>query len=144
MHNKSFLSVLEQVCMILFFSLAAAVALQGFALAESISDKRDTLEYAVVAVQNAAETVKSCKGDFVRAADLLSGTGDDDSFSVSYDEKGSACSVSSPSAEKFILVTQKTDSDNPLLGCAYIQAICDDTTIFSLTVCWQEGQPYES
>ena len=73
MKNKAFLSILEQLCMILIFAIASAVCLRVFYSANNISKSRDTLDQAVIAAQNTAELIKSTKGDLQACAAKLEG-----------------------------------------------------------------------
>lgn len=137
MKRKVFLPLLEQICMIGFFALAAVLCLQGFTLANGISRDRQIKDYAVIAAQNTAEVLKSTKGDLDVAAKLLSGTADATSLTVLYDAEGNP--TSGEENEAFRLSAQITDSEDPLLGCSTIRVIYQDEVILELTVGWQEG-----
>ena len=71
MKNRAFLSILEQLCMILIFAVVAAVCLRVFSLANEISKDRDRLDRAVITAQYTAELLKSSKGDLEACADAL-------------------------------------------------------------------------
>ena len=142
MKNKAFLPLTEQILMVLFFALAAAICLRGFSLASEISYNGDTLDLAVASAQNTAEVLKLTKGDFQKAADILNGTNKEGSIYISYAEDGTA--VTDPDLKhRFYIVVTKKQTDNPYLSGADILAKNDDGTIFELTVNWQNGGLYE-
>ena len=58
MKQKTFVPLMEQICMICIFALAAALCLQGFALANKISEDRHAKDCALISAQNAAEILK--------------------------------------------------------------------------------------
>ena len=135
MKNKSYLLLLEQMCMILVFALAAALTLQGFALSGEMIRESRTLESASLAAQNMAEILKQSEGDLACAAEMLGGTADSAARRVICTDK----------ENRFTLTAELTDTDNPLLGAAQIRAEgADGGTIYSLRVCWQRRDPLET
>lgn len=58
MRNKSILVLIEHVVMLLVFAVAAAVCLRMFALSGKLSRTYEVTDRAVLAAQNAAETLK--------------------------------------------------------------------------------------
>ena len=135
MKNKSYLLLLEQMCMILVFALAAALTLQGFALSGEMIRESRTLESASLAAQNMAEILKQSEGDLACAAEMLGGTADSAARRV----------ICTDEENRFTLTAELTDTDNPLLGAALIRAeAADGGTIYSLRVCWQRRDPLET
>lgn len=139
MKNKAFLSILEQLCMILIFAAASAICLRVFSLANEISQNRDALDKAVVAAQYTAELLKSSSGDFEICAKELSGQTSDDILTVLYNSDGSP--INSGSEEYFKLTAVKTVAPHNLTECAQITVTQSDTVIYSLCVIWQAENP---
>ena len=63
MKSKASLVLMEQLVMLLVFALAAALCLRMFVLSDRKSLDFEARDYAVLEVQNAAETVKLNYGD---------------------------------------------------------------------------------
>ena len=64
MKSRAPLVMMEQLVMVLVFALAAAVCVRIFALSDRLSLENETRDRAVTAVQNAAETLKACRGNY--------------------------------------------------------------------------------
>ena len=118
MKNKSHLALMEQLLMVLVFSLAAALCLQGFVLANRISSRMETRNQAVTLAQNAAEAVKYHSGDLEQAVEQLA-----------YEWNGQ---------DSLRLEITPTDSETPFLGTARIRVFQDAEVIFEITAAWQE------
>lgn len=114
MKNKTTLMLMELLIMVLVFALAAAICLKVFVRSHELSSETQNRDRAMLAAQNAAETVKAC-ADPEEAARLLTDSG---------------CHV------QLISVPSETPG---LAGCE-ITAECEGET-FSLTVFWQEVAP---
>ena len=133
MKNKAFLSIIEQLVMLLVFTLAAAICLQGFFTANKISQTRDVLDKAVFSAQTAAEILKSTKGNFSYAASALSGSYEENTLTVYYDAQGKAVH-----GEDFCYkLTAKKLPAKELCQSAIISLTSDSDTIFELEVTWQ-------
>lgn len=76
MRSRAPLALMEQAVMVLVFALAAALCVQAFALAGTMSRKNETRDRALQQAQNAVETLKSTHGDYQSAADVLDGNWD--------------------------------------------------------------------
>ena len=125
MRNKAPLAMLEQLVMLLVFALAAALCLQAFALADRISDRTERFDRAVLEAQQAAETVKHCRGDLQQAQALLGGSTTETAWTVEM-------------TEATVTVTPQ-DSGHPLLGSAAVTSTePDGTVLYSVTVFWQK------
>lgn len=135
MKNRAFLSILEQLCMILIFAVVAAVCLRVFSLANEISKDRDRLDRAVITAQYTAELLKSSKGDLEACADALSGSVDGNTLTVFCDSSGQPSDAGTK--EYFKLVAVKTASSHPYTERAQITVIGDGETVFSVDVVWQ-------
>ena len=137
MKNKAFLSILEQLCMILIFAIVAAICLRAFSFANSISQDRKALDQAVIAAQNTAEVLKSNQGDFEASAAELLGSVENKCLVIHYNESGL------PTAEEanahFKLIADLQASSHPLTECARIQVVKNSSVIYELSVTWQAG-----
>lgn len=116
MKNKTSLMLMELLIMVLIFALAGAICLRVFARSQAISVQTQHRSQAVLAAQNAAETVKAC-ANFAEAERML-------------DEPVNGCSVQLTAIETTI---------PGLAGCE-ILAECQGET-FCLQVYWQEVAP---
>lgn len=127
MKSKTPLSLMEQLVMVLVFALAAALCVSCFVTADRLSRCNAVRDEAVVAAQNAAETIKGCRGDYEQAATLLNGTLEHGILELCADED-------------FRIVVTPEKSGDPLLGRARVEvcAAQDGETLFALTVLWQE------
>lgn len=76
MRNRSTLVLLEQALMVLVFAAAAALCLRAFVWADGHSADNAARDRAVLAAENAAETLKGCRGDAAAAAAMLGGSWD--------------------------------------------------------------------
>ena len=115
MKSKTSLQLMEQLVMILVFSLAAALCLQVFAKSGEISRETARQDQAVILAQNAAEILKATGGDR-SAAEALS------------------------REDYRITVTPKT-SRLPGLGEAEIHVYYEAEMLFALDTGWQEVLP---
>lgn len=59
MRSRASLLLLEQLMMVLFFALTAAICMQAFVKADEISIHNNRQDRAVMLAQNAAELIKS-------------------------------------------------------------------------------------
>ena len=136
MKNKAPLALMEQLVMLLVFALAAGLCLQVFVLSDRMSKRFEARDYAVLAVQNTAETMKVCEGDLDACVQLLGGSVADSRWETGYDAQWS--SVPAQQAEyRVIAEVRETTS---LLGSADIAAVtADGDVLFALTVSWQEA-----
>lgn len=126
MKSKSPLIMLEQLLMLLVFALAAALCLQAFTLADSLSKGAGQQDSAILEVQKAAETIKYCGGDMEQAAEMLDGQWNDNLLQVISDD----C----------IIYAEKQDSGMALMGSARLWAEDDEgQELFAISVAWQNG-----
>lgn len=129
MKNKSSLVLLEQLVMILVFSLAAALCLRIFAWSDRTSREMELRDRAVVLCQNAAETIKAERSLEV-GAEHLGAVAEDAAWIVSCDEE-------------IRLKLKEKKTGIPGLGTAEIRAVAVKTEeiLFSITIGWQEEAP---
>ena len=136
MKNKAPLSLMEQLCMLLVFSLAAALCLQIFVLSSQISHRCENRARAVTEIQNIAEAVKHCKGDVSNYPALLGGCGDKELWQIAYDENWQEAALDDAA---FFISIQAEYSEIPTLGSARIFAVTEKgDELFSINLAWQE------
>jgi len=128
--------LMEQLIMVLVFALAAALCLQGFALANRTSRNQHARNQAVVIVQNTAELLKYTAGDYASVSAAYHGIWDGNTVTICFDEDWK--SLPTPSKAAYILQMIPVESDQNLLGSALIQVTEQDDILFELTVAWQE------
>lgn len=112
MRNKASLSLMEQLVMILVFSLAAALCLGVFARADQISKTTQHRETAAQIAQNGAELLKS-----------------------------GAKWESLPLPEGYTAQLQMVDGNIRGLQMAEIQVSYGPEMVFALQTAWQEDLP---
>ena len=137
MKNKAPLALMEQLVMILVFALTAALCLQIFVFSNTLSVDGETRDHAVCAVQNAAEAIKLCAGDYEAMTAVHGGETEEDGWRIGYDENWQAV----PAAQASYTVEAKSvKTEQPLLGSAQVTArSASGRELFEVTVCWQEG-----
>lgn len=138
MKNKAPLALMEQLVMILVFALAAALCLQMFVLSDSTSVSGEKRDYAVTAVQNAAEALKLSRGSYDEMTQLLGGEATKDGWRMGFDDAWRAA----PDGKAAYTVTaQEIEDGDDLLGSAIVAAYeAGGGQLFEVTVCWQEDR----
>lgn len=135
MKSKAPLSLMEQLVMLLVFSLAAALCLQIFVLSAQMSRRCEAMDHAVTVAQNVAETLKASGGDFQYFKSLLGGTTADGKWQIRYDENW----TESETEASYCLIATKPAVNYPGLGSAEISVLTESgDVLFALTVSWQE------
>ncbi len=134
MKNKLFLSLVEQVCMLLLFALAAALCLQAFLWADQASRQSAAQDRALVHAQNACELLKHHRGDLEETAKALGGCGDDTGFTVYLDGDWEV----TPTGDTYVMTLTSHRTDLAGLGSALVSVRQGQTVLASLEVCWQE------
>lgn len=137
MKSKAPLSLMEQLIMLLVFSLAAALCLQVFVWSSQMSRRCDARNQAELRIQNAAEILKASRGDLSQCEAVLGGSVRDEGWEIYYDAKWKE---TSSEQSVYQLAIRPITSDLPLLGSAQIYAIRESDDILSaVTVSWQEA-----
>ena len=136
MKNKTTLVYMEQIIMVLVFALAAVVCVQAFTLANGISVSNERRSRALLAAQNAAETLSVTRGDCARAAQILGGEAEEDSWTIGYDKNWQIVTAQDAT---YTLTAKNAETDAGLLGTGEV-TVCDDTgaVLASLPTAWQE------
>lgn len=127
MKNKASLVLIEQLIMTLVFALAAAVCLQIFVKADSISRQTERLGQAQVLAQNGAEAIKAADGDLAQAAKRLGASLDEQTLTAETDD--------------LVLTVSVIPSSVAGLGQAQITVSYEDVPLLELVTGWQEVGP---
>ncbi len=136
MKSKAPLLLMEQVIMVLVFALAAALCLRVFAWAQLTARDNAQRDRALVCVQNAAQTLKGCAGDYEAVARQCGGSWDGTQWTVGYDSEW----TTTRQAAAYELTVSPVLSGQALLGQAEVAVtrLADGQQLAGLTVCWQE------
>ena len=122
--------------MILAFAFTAALCLKMFALSGGLSVEGETRGYAVMAVQNAAETLKLSGGSYEQLMQELGGELAESGWFAAYDAQGR---VSGAKQAAFTVKALPVQSGHDLLGSADVTAHDKEGDVrFHVNVCWQE------
>ena len=143
MRNRSSLMLMEQLLMILVFSLACAVCLQVFVKGDRISRQTAQKDMAVSLAQNAAEIMKGAAGDLETAALQIGAVAEDTCWKAYYDDNGRL--AQNPEEIRFHVECVRSSRRLPFLGEASIQVFCTDdldAPLFTLPVAWQEMKQF--
>ena len=133
MRSKAPLAMMEQLVMVLVFALAAALCVQVFVLSDRTSRRNEARDRAALAAQNAAEEVKSVRGDFAQAAALYGGTWNGQLWGRSYDADWAR------DGDDYHVLVTPADSGDALLGAAEVTVYtAEGDLLFTLPVAWQE------
>ena len=131
MKNKSTLTLIEQLIMLLVFAAAAAVSLKIFAYSDSLSAERAMTDRAVIAADNAAQAIKAAGGDFEAAAEILEANATPGGLRKTLTED-------SGEEEELTLEANITDTGSPYTSGAEIKVFSGEKELYSLKVLWQE------
>ena len=152
MRSKSPLALMEQLVMVLVFALAAALCLRVFVFSDQMSERSETVDWAVMECQNAAETLKSVGsegGDMAlclqKAADALGGTMSQGLVQVCYDRERSVLSGNGGDCV-YVLELQglPVQAEGLMKANVRVAAVKDISVggsgepLFSIDVAWQE------
>lgn len=123
MKHRTPLVLIELTVMLLVFSLAAALCLQGFAWADAQSLEESQKDQAMQQLQNAAEQLKS---------------GEDLTETLFYDENWQEVQEN----PAFIMRLTPVERDVPYLSTVRLEVTKEDgSCLGELTVSWQEVSP---
>ncbi len=134
--SKAPLNLMEQVVMILVFAFAAALCVQAFVVADSMSKEAYARDKAALICQTVAETVKSQRGNMEMSAKLLGGEETEQRISLYYDENWEGCNLEE--AEYIAVFTMKEADSYLGQGEVAVKTIHTGETIFDLLVSWQK------
>lgn len=135
MKNKAPLSLIEQTIMILIIALAGALCLRVFVWADGHSRDKAQRDQALLLAQNAAQILKSERGDLAAAAQLWGGTWDGQQWVIFYDALWQQTAEEAACRLRAVAVPSRTD----YLGRAAVEVTdSDGRQLAQLTVSWQE------
>lgn len=136
MRSKTPLAMMELLVMLLVFALAAALCVQVFVFADGDSRRDAARDRALAEVQNAAECLKSLRGDYAAAAQILGGAWDGACWTIAWDEDWTPV----PEAESvYRLEGVPETSGTALLGSAELTAYtAAGEALCALRTAWQE------
>lgn len=123
--SRAPLALMEQIIMILVFALAAAVCLQAFVYADSLSKEGAQEVTAVNHAQEVTECVKSVQGDMDEACRETAGTHIADGICVDY-----------PDDQMCVLLTVTEYGEWLTKALVKVQDR-DGQTIYSMQTAWQ-------
>ena len=135
--SKAPLNLMEQVVMILIFAFAAALCVQAFVLADTMSKEAYARDKAAMISQTMAETVKSQHGDMEKAAVLLGEMAEatQEGLFMFYD---SAWEATDKASAKYIICMEVKEADDYISkGEINVLAAEEEEIIFTLPVSWQ-------
>lgn len=135
MRNKSLLSLMEQLVMLVVFALAAALCVQAFVLSDRMSHRCEERDRAMEEAQTAAEQIKQVRGEFSRAVELYGGTENGFAWGWSLDRNWKR-TEQGPVYHVLVISVQ---TDTPLMGGAEISVYGEEGALLAaLPVAWQE------
>ena len=135
MRSKTPLAMMELLVMLLVFALAAAVCVQVFVFADGDSRRDAARDRALAEVQNAAECLKSLRGDYEAAAQALGGTWDGVCWTIAWDDGWTQTS----GGEAYRLEVLPETPATALLGAAELTVYtAAGDALCTLRTAWQE------
>lgn len=135
MGKRTVLSLIEQTVMICVFAVAAALCLSVFVYARSISVENEIRDFGVRECANTAQILKSCAGDYEKAAAILETEAGSGEITLGY-KKDYSRTDENPA---YILRVAPAVIDYTYIGGAVIEFGTDEETVYSLSVSWQEA-----
>ena len=138
MRSKAPLALMEQLIMVLVFALAAALCLQAFVRADTLSREHEQLDEAVRLAQNTAEVYKACTGDQEQVLSRLGGQVEQGLWHAQFDANLILTDDSDKAAYRAEVFPQPSQVEG--LGSAVVSVFLSDgqQAIFSLPLAWQE------
>lgn len=138
MKSKAPLPLMEQIVMLLVFSLAAAVCVQAFVLSDRVSRRNASLDQAVLKAETVAETYKSCRGDVSLAEAQLGGREEGGVWTTCWDGDWKPAEESGAA---YRITVSPENSDSALLGRALVTAAPagGGDPVFTVEIAWQEA-----
>lgn len=134
MKNKTPLLLFEQIILLLVFVFAAAVCLRAFVWADVQAQENADRDRAMIEVQNAVEIAKAVRGDWMQAAAIYGGAGNEEGWFIRYDDEWNP----GPEKQPFVLRVTDIESGDALLGLARVQLWEDEQLMLETEAAWQE------
>ena len=137
MRSKAPLALMEQIVMLLVFSLAAAVCVRAFVLADRVSRDNAARDQAALKAETAAEVYKACRGDGALAVEKLGGSVERGAWVTLWDADGEQAREEKNAAYR---VRVEPEQGGGLLGRAAVTVSAKDGgTLFEMEIAWQEA-----
>ena len=148
MKNRTSLTLLEMLIMIMVLALAAALCLRAFVYSGKLSKEDRIKAEALAFAQNAAELLKYYEGDAVKAFSEMGCTYNEGS-AVMLNEDWEDCEHAEDSGAygvtglKYLVLLKPDQDSGPLLGKTLITVMNaeDDTVLCRINAAWQEDEP---
>ncbi len=138
MKRSASLVLVELLIMLTVFAVAAALCLRAFVWSDNNSKQSAAEDLSLHQIQNAAETLKHCHGDFALAAQTYGGRWDGGSWDIAYDDNWNITTENTVYLLRVIPVTCETD----YLGQANLTVVDQEGSVLAeISVCWQEVSP---
>lgn len=124
--SKAPLALMEQIIMILVFALAAAVCLQAFVYADTLSKQGELRDLAVMRAQEMAECCKAEQGDIEQVGMMLGAKRTSDGLEADYPE------------DNIRVVLTIMESGDYIEKAKISVVAADGDEIFCIPVSWQK------
>ncbi len=136
MRSKAPLVLMEQLIMLVVFSIAAAICVRTFVYSDQLSLKNELRDQALVQAQTLAETYKYYKGDAEKAMSEFGGNIDNNTWVTYWNSQWQSCEQNQSQCK--IEIAEKP-SDIQGLGKAEVSVFyIDEKVIFNFELAWQE------
>ncbi|MBR2122948.1 MAG: hypothetical protein IJ930_08520 [Lachnospiraceae bacterium] len=142
MKNRTLLSLIEMLIMVMVFSVSAAICLRAFVFADRTSRSTENIAEAALRAQSAAELMQRFHGSAGEAAAVFGGSvdngsdPDDNLWTAGFDEDWKLTGPLAGAA--FVLEAEETGGTD-LLGEGTVRVrYADGGLIFEIPVCWQK------
>lgn len=136
MRSKAPLVLIEQIIMLLVFSIAAAICVRAFVYADQLSLEKELRDQAIIKAQTVAETYKYYSGNAENALNDIGGIIENNKWITYWDGRWNICD-DSQSQYKIVVTNEKNNVKG--LGTAELKVFSiDGKQIIILPVAWQE------
>lgn len=137
MKSKAPLVLMEQLIMLVVFSIAAAICVRAFVYSDQLSLQKQVRDQAIIQVQTLAETYKYYKGDVQKVIAEFGGDIDNDTFITYWNEQWQPCDESK--SQYKIKITKQASNVTGLGKAEVLVYSIDDKVLFTFPLAWQEG-----
>lgn len=124
MSRRRTLTLIEITVMLLIFVLAAALCMHCFAKIELVARENTCRDRAITEMQNAAEVLRHCGGDFAAAADSHGGIWDGTQWMLDFGD--------------YRIFARPEKTGIAYLGGARLEAVYGGEILFAMDLRWQE------
>lgn len=139
MRNRTLLSLIEMLIMVMVFTVSAAICLKAFVYAGQTSRSTQEEAEAAVRAQSAAELMQHFAGDMQKAAEVYGGAvGTDGVWTAAFD--GDWELLEAPAGVAYYMETEAGDDADAYLGEGSVTVRnAAGEVLFGIPVCWQKG-----